>query len=95
MNKKILLLSVTFPGQRQIRAQFSLGVLNQYLLQVGKPPDEEGLQEGTTDRGRVQAAEVRRVGEVDRPPREVQSSTVTRIHLEIDIKVSLMQNNLI
>ena len=41
------------------------------VLQVGEPPDEEGVQEGAADRGRVQAAEVRRVGEAHGPPREV------------------------
>ena len=39
---------------------------------MGEPPDEEGVQERAANRGRVQAAEVRRVGEVNGPPREVQ-----------------------
>ena len=67
----------------------------QYLLQVGEPTDEERVQAGAADRGCVQAAEVRRVGEVDRPPREVQSTIITLTHMEMDSKVSLKTSSLI
>ena len=44
---------------------------------MGEPPDEEGLQEGAANGGRVQAAEVRRVGGVDGPPHRRSGAEIT------------------
>ena len=49
---------------------------------MGEPPDEEGLQEGAANGGRVQAAEVRRVGGVDGQTREVNANHFYHDELE-------------